>query len=61
MLYSTKKRQTEAGWLLLHLLFLSHDLGVLVGLLFDRSGNMFYAPAFTSFFGGVRSSSILRK
>ena len=35
------------------LYFLCVGLGVLVGLIFDRSGNMFYAPAGAAIFGGT--------
>ena len=34
------------------LYFLSMGIGVLLGNLFDQTGNMFYAPAFTALVGG---------
>ena len=34
------------------LYFLCMGIGVLLGNLFDQTGNMFYAPAFTALFGG---------
>lgn len=33
--------------------FICLGLGVLVNAIFDRQGNMFYAPAFSAIFGGV--------
>ena len=53
MLYSIKKDKLKQAGFFYLFYFLAMLLGVLVGLLFDRSGNMFYAPAFTAFFGGV--------
>lgn len=35
------------------LYFFCVGLGVLVGTLFDRAGNMYYAPAFAALFGGT--------
>ena len=34
------------------LYFLCMGIGVLLGNLFDQTGNMFYAPAFTALVGG---------
>ena len=53
MLYSIRKDKLKQAGFFYLFYFLAMILGVLVGLLFDRSGNMFYAPAFTAFFGGV--------
>ena len=53
MLYSIRKDKLKQAGFFYLFYFLAMLLGVLVGLLFDRSGNMFYAPAFTAFFGGV--------
>ena len=49
MLYSIRKDKLKQAGFFYLFYFLAMLLGVLVGLLFDRSGNMFYAPAFYSF------------
>ncbi len=58
--FTRKDKLKQAGFL--HLLFLSHDLGVLVGLLFDLLANMFCIGFLTSFLAEFCSISlILRK
>ncbi|KXT77483.1 Substrate-specific component of putative ECF transporter [Streptococcus sp. DD10] len=56
----TKKDLTSTGTFAL-LYFLCVGLGTLVGSFFDRSGSMFYAPAFAALFGGVVYFLLLEK